>query len=818
MNRCFLSFVLALCFSMPLAAAELRDLHKSRDILDRIKQTNASPSSRAFLDHLGLKSAERLESLKHYERRDGRKVTRYRQRFNNVPVFGREVILESDAGGRLENLKGQLVRGLDTDIKSIQPGLAANAVTDRMKSRLASRFAGRKPVFKNTENELVIYVRDDGTPVLSYRVTLLADSENGGHPTRPTYLVDANSGEVLLEYDGLTHADVCSGGCAVLDQSGLSARSGRWIYRTVTIPAISGASTMLASIAQGLGDADLYVRRGANPSTGVFDCSSIAIGNNDSCSVTVSAGETWHIGMYAYRSFSGLSVSANVEAPPSPAVPIGEGPGGNVKTSRYYYNGGSRFPDFPRYSLQSNGTVCTMANENVKTVDLNNGTSGSTAFVFNQDGSGACYNKSREVNGAFSPLNDAHFFGGMVYDMYQEYLGEPPLTFQLMMRVHYGNDYDNAFWDGSAMTFGDGKDYFHPLVSLDVVAHEVSHGFTEQNSDLIYSGESGGINEAFSDIAGEAAEYYMFGDADFLVGADITKSALFLRNMCDPPQDGFSIDHVSEYQSGMDVHYSSGIYNKAFCTLATKKGWDVQKAFVAFANANRYCWIASTGFVSGAQCVVDEAKKLGWSGEDVASAFQVVGITGLDLGYPPETAVVSVGEVTENAITLSWTDVAGESSYQLQRSTNAVNFTNVATLAAGTTGYTDSNLQPQTTYYYRLFAINASGQSQSETVSATTLVATVTIPNAPSGLTATTSSRNSVSIRWLDNANNETSLEVYQSTSTNFSGTPRATLGANATTYTDTGLNRRITYYYRVRACNAAGCSAYSNTTSRSTR
>ena len=811
-----LGFTVAIAFSLPLAAAELRDLIKSPEILERAARTHASPTSRIFLDSLGLKNMEKLETLKHYERRDGRKVTRYRQTFNNVPVFGREVILESDTGGRLQRLKGQLVNGLETDIKSIEPGMAANLVTERMKSRLAGRFVDRKPVFKNTENELVIYVRDDGNPVLSYRVTLLADSEHGGHPTRPTYIVDANTGAVLLEYDSLTHADECSTGCMLLNQSGLTARSRRWIYRTVTIPAIARPSTMVVSLAQGSGDADLYVRRGANPSTTVFDCSSIAIGNNDSCSVTVSAGETWHIGMYAYFSFSGLSVSAAIEPPPSPALPIGEGPGGNIKTGQYVYNGGNQFPDFPRYSLQSNGTVCTMANENVKTVDLNNGTSGSTAFMFNQTDS-ACYNNSKQVNGAFSPLNDAHFFGGVVYDMYNEYLGEPPLTFQLMMRVHYGTDYENAFWDGSAMTFGDGKDYFHPLVSLDIAAHEISHGFTEQNSNLIYSGESGGINEAFSDIAGEAAEFYLFGEADFLVGADITKSQPFLRNMCDPPSDRVSIGHLSDYRSGMDVHYSSGIYNKAFCTLAKKQGWDVKQAFVVFANANRYCWTASTGFVNGAQCVVDEARKLDLSAEDVGSAFQVVGISGLDLGYPPGSAVVSITDVTENAVTLSWVDVAGESSYQLQRSTNDVNFSTVATLAAGSTGYRDANLLPQTTYYYRLIAINDSGQSESATVSTTTLVATIRAPNPPSSLTVTTSSRNSVSIRWADNANNETSLQVFQSTSNNFSATPRATLGANVTTFTDGSLSRRTTYYYRVRACNSAGCSAYSNTVSRRT-
>ncbi|MFM9635003.1 M4 family metallopeptidase, partial [Streptomyces galilaeus] len=82
---------------------------------------------------------------------------------------------------------------------------------------------------------------------------------------------------------------------------------------------------------------------------------------------------------------------------------------------------------------------------------------------------------------------------------------------QLLMRVHYGENWDNATWNGEAMTFGDGSDLYHPLVSLDIVSHEVSHGFTSQNSDLFYYDQSGGINESFSDMAGEAAEYFLHG-------------------------------------------------------------------------------------------------------------------------------------------------------------------------------------------------------------------------------------------------------------------------------------------------------------------
>lgn len=270
-------------------------------------------------------------------------------------------------------------------------------------------------------------------------------------------------------------------------------------------------------------------------------------------------------------------------------IETGTGPGGNEKTGLYRYDGTTG--NFGKLDVQVDGAICTMNNPNVKTVDLNHGTTGTTAFSY------ACpENTHKQINRAYSPLNDAHYFGDIVFDMYSDWMASAPLVFQLTMRVHYSNGYDNAFWDGSSMTFGDGDTKFYPLVSLDVSAHEVSHGFTEQNSDLIYSGQSGGINESFSDIAGEAAEFYSRGSADFLIGANITKQTPALRYMADPTQDGLSIGHASGYYSEMDVHYSSGVFNKAFYLLANTSNWDVHKAFVLFATANRDIWTPSETF------------------------------------------------------------------------------------------------------------------------------------------------------------------------------------------------------------------------------
>jgi Zn-dependent metalloprotease/chitodextrinase len=294
----------------------------------------------------------------------------------------------------------------------------------------------------------------------------------------------------------------------------------------------------------------------------------------------------------------------------------GIGPGGNEKIGEYYYG-----ENFGPFEVAESGTTCTMETSEVKTVNLNHGNTGSTAYSY------TCYeNTFKQINGAFSPLNDAHYFGDVVYDLYNDWFGIPPLNFQLMLRVHYGVNYENAFWNGSSMTFGDGADTFYPLVGLDVVSHEVSHGFTEQNSNLIYSGQSGGINEAFSDMAGEAAEYYSRGSNDFMAGYDIRKGSGALRYMDDPPKDGVSIDSANDYYDGMDVHYSSGVFNKAFYLLATTPGWNTRKAFEVFVKANQDYWQPSTNFIQGAEGARDAAIDLGYPVEDVIDAFEAVHI------------------------------------------------------------------------------------------------------------------------------------------------------------------------------------------------
>ncbi len=144
-------------------------------------------------------------------------------------------------------------------------------------------------------------------------------------------------------------------------------------------------------------------------------------------------------------------------------------------------------------------------------------------------------------------------------------------------RVHYGKNYVNAFWDGTKMTYGDGNGTtFGPLTSLDVAGHEMTHGVTENTAGLTYSGESGGLNEATSDIFGTMVEFYAANaqdPGDYLIGEefDLANHTGF-RRMDNPSSDGSSLNCWSAAASSVDVHYSSGIGNHFYYLLAEGSG------------------------------------------------------------------------------------------------------------------------------------------------------------------------------------------------------------------------------------------------------
>ncbi|MBL0339696.1 MAG: fibronectin type III domain-containing protein [Bacteroidetes bacterium] len=165
-----------------------------------------------------------------------------------------------------------------------------------------------------------------------------------------------------------------------------------------------------------------------------------------------------------------------------------------------------------------------------------------------------------------------------------------------------------------------------------------------------------------------------------------------------------------------------------------------------------------------------------------------------------------------SVINLSWTDNAtNETSYLVQRSLLAGSgFVTIATLPANSTTYSNTGLAGSTTYYYRIKASNSTGTSANSNVANAT-TAPLTIPTAPSNLTAVVNGCNSILLSWVDNSTNENSFQIRRSTTLNGTYTTIATVAANTTTYSNLSLVTGIKYYYRVRAFNAAGNSPLSN-------
>jgi len=519
---------LTFCFVTSfVTAATVLDLRRELpSVIDEFQQQQSSsiPSLGGFGGGFGFAPIKENELRLVHEQADDSGIVhrKYAQYFLEMPVWGKRVVTHSYENSVL-HMSGTLVNGISSDFQATIPTTKVLDALEKVKTILESQ-DNASYQYEDQRANLLVYVDENQVAKLVYEISFFVV---GTEPKYPIFIMDAMTGEVLKQWDGLTHTSV------------------------------------------------------------------------------------------------------------------GTGPGGNTKTSPYNY--GTASMDF--LDVRQSGTSCIMETGNVKTIDLQHSwdhTIPDSAYNY------TCFNNThKSINGGYAPLNDAHFFANKVMDMYQDWHGISLSSLfggKLRVKVHMGNGYENAFWVPSALppriVFGDGASYFYPLMSLDVVSHEIAHGFTNYNSELIYNGQSGGINEAFSDMAGEAAEFYLTSSNDWFVGADIAKSALgnALRYMSDPTLDnsqlfGGSIGHASNYFSGMDVHHSSGVFNKAFYLLANKPGWNTKTAFDVMVDANRYEWIPSSDFEDAACGAEFTALNRGYDFRDVHDAFYQVGVSCSDYPY-----------------------------------------------------------------------------------------------------------------------------------------------------------------------------------------
>ncbi|MFJ1736402.1 M4 family metallopeptidase [Streptomyces sp. NPDC088254] len=217
-----------------------------------------------------------------------------------------------------------------------------------------------------------------------------------------------------------------------------------------------------------------------------------------------------------------------------------------------------------------------------KTYNKARSTSSSAGTLFTDAddtwGTGAASSSSTDQTAAV----DAAYGAQTTWDFYKNTFGRNGIKnngVAAYSRVHYGNAYVNAFWDDSCfcMTYGDGSGNTKPLTSLDVAGHEMTHGVTSNTAGLNYSGESGGLNEATSDIFGTAVEFYAANTkdvGDYLIGEkiNINGDGTPLRYMDQPSKDGASADYWSSSLKNLDVHYSSGPANHFFYLLSEGSG------------------------------------------------------------------------------------------------------------------------------------------------------------------------------------------------------------------------------------------------------
>ena len=211
------------------------------------------------------------------------------------------------------------------------------------------------------------------------------------------------------------------------------------------------------------------------------------------------------------------------------------------------------------------------------TYDANNSTSTARGTLFT-DADNAWGNGT--TSSRQSAAVDAAYGAAETWDMYKAHFNRTGIRndgVAAYSRVHYGNSYENAFWDDSCfcMTYGDGGTTFSPLTSLDVAGHEMSHGVTAATSGLNYSGDAGGLNESTSDVFGTMVEFEAANandPGDYYIGEEIAKDGTYLRRMDNPSLDGGSKNCWTSSVGSLDPHYSSGVGNHLFYLLAEGTG------------------------------------------------------------------------------------------------------------------------------------------------------------------------------------------------------------------------------------------------------
>lgn len=389
----------------------------------------------------------------------------------------------------------------------------------------------------------------------------------------------------------------------------------------------------------------------------------------------------------------------------------------------------------------------------INTYNMKKGTSYTAAVNFtdaDNNWTAAEYANTNKDNGAL----DAHWGAEKTYDYWSAVHGRNSFNNAgaiIKSYVHYSNAYDNAYWDGSVMTYGDGSGTnFDILTAIDVAGHEIGHAVCTYTANLAYQKESGAMNEGFSDIWGACIEYYAAPTkSTWLVGEDIERRAghLALRSMSNPKSEG------------QPDTYGGTNWKVINCGTPTQ--------------ANDYCGVHTNSGVLNHWFYILSVGKTGTN--DIGSSYSVTGITidkAAKIAYRLESVYLTANSTFANARTSgiqSAIDLYGAGSAEVIATTNAFYAVGVGAAYSGST----------------------------DTVA----------PTAPTALAASGTTGTTTNLSWTAATDNVavTGYDIYQGTTLKGSST--------TTSYTVTGLTALTAYSFSVKAKDAAGnVSPASNT------
>lgn len=508
--------------------------------------------------------------------------TRIQQMYDGIPVWNATAVMHTPKNGNgtsrgiafirdTTSMNGKIYEGIEKDLANASSTLSETYQQNALltaKNAFTKKFRTAVSNLTNEKSQLIVFIDDNHQAHLAYLVSF--DYFTSNSTTRPTSIIDAKTQKVYRTWEGLK-------------------------FDTPKDAAIAKARAKFAN--------DL--RNNGQPKPD--DIYNVVIG----------------------------------------------GVGGNSKAGEIIYDGGAlKNPvGFARDidmelapGMHYQFTLCSLQNDDITVLDVASDNSEiiTPCAPSMQQHNGVAWvslNKGNtrwnddEMNDGYSPSLDAFYAASAIKNMYQDWYNVPALIdedgspMKFVMRVHFGRKFDNAFWDGKQMTFGDGGSMFYPLTSTGVAAHEISHGFTDTYSHIDGSfPQMAALHESFSDMAAVATENYLTGKNNWDLGREIMKNEGALRYLDNPVKDGQSIDHMKDFDV-TEPHGAAGITNKAFYLMATSKGWSIRKAFDVWVKANMHYWNSSMETFGEAACgVIAATKDYGYNISDVRIAFAKVGI------------------------------------------------------------------------------------------------------------------------------------------------------------------------------------------------